>query len=84
MDRLYLSYVDRDAQTGDPLEPSPVVRELIRHLDRDQIRPVNVWIESQPLRRFADGYFWTRQICTAVPPRTFHLRRGRNQVPKSA
>ena len=34
-DQLYLSYVDRDAQTADPLEPSPVVNELMRHLAAD-------------------------------------------------
>ena len=33
-ERLYLSYVARDAQTGDELEPSPVVHELMRHLHR--------------------------------------------------
>ena len=56
-ERLYLSYVNRDAQTGDPQEPSPVVSELIRHLDRGQIQPVNVWINEQPLRRYDSRYF---------------------------
>ena len=34
-ERLYLSYVARDAQTGDELAPSPVVHELIRTSIRD-------------------------------------------------
>ena len=33
-ERLYLSYVARDAQTGDELAPSTVVHELMRHLHR--------------------------------------------------
>ena len=33
-DRLYLSYVARDAPTGEAMEPSPLVRELLRHLNR--------------------------------------------------
>ena len=33
-ERLYLSYVARDAPTGEAMEPSPVVLELIRHLNR--------------------------------------------------
>ena len=56
-DRLYLSYVDRDAQTGDPLEPSSVVKELIRHLERGREGPTSNWIKKQPLRRFDDAYF---------------------------
>ncbi len=50
--RLYLSYVSRDAQTGDELEPSPVVLELIRHLDRGQpAGNSGHWIREEPLRR---------------------------------
>ncbi len=45
-DRLYLSYVARDSQTGDELEPSPVVHELIRHLHRGRTdKPVEVWVK---------------------------------------
>ena len=57
-DRLYLSYVNRDAQTGDPLEPSPVVSELLRHLHRGQPGlPADVWVTKQPLQRFDESYF---------------------------
>jgi len=57
-DRLYLSYVDRDAQTGDSLEPSPVVNELMRHLQRGRAGPPSkIWVEKQPLRRFDSAYF---------------------------
>ena len=57
-DRLYLSYVARDSQTGDGLEPSPVVHELIRHLHRGRTdKPVEVWVNKQPLRRFDTSYF---------------------------
>ena len=57
-DRLYLSYVDRDAQTGDPLEPSVVVDELLRHLGSGRAgSPPEIWIRKQPLRRFAPVYF---------------------------
>jgi len=51
-ERVYLSYVSRDAQTGDPLEPSPLVLELIRHLDRGQpAGGKNRWVTPAPLRR---------------------------------
>ena len=57
-DQLYLSYVDRDAQTGDPLEPSPVVNELMRHLARGRAgSPSEIWVNKQPLRRFDQDYF---------------------------
>jgi exodeoxyribonuclease V gamma subunit len=57
-DRLYLSYVARDSQTGDELEPSPVVHELVRHLHRGRAgNPIKDWVKSPPLRRFADDYF---------------------------
>ena len=57
-ERLYLSYVARDAQTGDELAPSAVVHELVRHLDRGRTGdPLKVWVEKQPLRRFDESYF---------------------------
>jgi exodeoxyribonuclease V gamma subunit len=57
-DRLYLSYVARDSQTGDELEPSPVVYELMRHLHQGCTgNPSEVWIKKQPLRRFDKLYF---------------------------
>ena len=50
--RVSLSYVSRDAQTGEELEPSPLVLELIRHLDRGQpAGSAGRWIREAPLRR---------------------------------
>jgi exodeoxyribonuclease V gamma subunit len=54
-DKLYLSYVSRDAQTGEALEASPLVRELLRRLDHG--RPagdLSLWLRHEPLRRY-DG-----------------------------
>lgn len=52
-ERLYLSYVARDAQTGNELEPSPVVLELLRHLGRGQSVDAQArWKRPQPLRRY--------------------------------
>jgi len=57
-DRLYLSYVARDSQTGDELEPSPVVHELMRQLHQGQAgKPSDVWVKKQPLRRYDESYF---------------------------
>ena len=57
-ERLYLSYVDRDAQTGEPLEPSPVVNELVRYLQKQHMGALSkYWIQKQPLRRFDQAYF---------------------------
>jgi exodeoxyribonuclease V gamma subunit len=57
-DRLYLSYVARDAQTGERLDPSPLVSELVRELQRGSGRErAENWIKTQPLRRFDDSYF---------------------------
>ena len=56
-DRLYFSYVDRDAQTGDALEPSSVVNELIRYLHGGREGSPLSWIDHQPLRRFDESYF---------------------------
>jgi exodeoxyribonuclease V gamma subunit len=62
-ERLYLSYVARDAQTGDELAPSTVVHELILHLQRGRVgEPRNAWIEEQPLRRFSESYFTGKTI----------------------
>lgn len=57
-ERLYLSYVARDAQTGDELAPSTVVQELIRHLSAGGVEhAAERWINKQPLRRFDDSQF---------------------------
>ncbi len=37
--RLYMSYVSRDARTGDPLEPSTIVRELQSIVDHGYLDP---------------------------------------------
>jgi exodeoxyribonuclease V gamma subunit len=57
-EHLYLTYVARDAQTGDELAPSSVVHELISYLQRGHAdAPRLAWIEKQPLRRFDESYF---------------------------
>jgi exodeoxyribonuclease V gamma subunit len=59
-ERLYLSYVAKDAQTGDQLNPSPVLSELIRYLHRGRSgepEPAKYWVREQPLRRFDKTYF---------------------------
>jgi exodeoxyribonuclease V gamma subunit len=58
--RLYLSYVSRDAQTGDDLNPSPVLGELLRYLHcgrAGEPEPAKFWVDKQPLRRFDNTYF---------------------------
>jgi exodeoxyribonuclease V gamma subunit len=57
-EHLYLSYVARDAQTGDTLDPSPLVHELMRHLHQGRSgKPSDTWVTHHPLRRFDDAYF---------------------------
>ncbi|SIN71293.1 DNA helicase/exodeoxyribonuclease V, gamma subunit [Singulisphaera sp. GP187] len=53
-DRLYLSYVARDAQTGESLEPSSVIHELLHHLEREGQDETDAadWVRKEPLRRF--------------------------------
>lgn len=68
-DRLTLSYVGRDAQTGDELEPSPAVHELIRHLHRGRTdKAAEVWVNKQPLRRFDTSYFPERSSGRLTKP----------------
>src|SRR5262249_26625882 len=56
--RLYLSYVARDAQTGDALEPSPLIHELLRHMHGDRAGdPLEYWVTAQPLRRYDDEFY---------------------------
>jgi exodeoxyribonuclease V gamma subunit len=57
-EKLYMSFISRDAQTGDKLEPSPLIHDLIRHLVRNSpgTTPED-WIETQPLHRFDRRYF---------------------------
>ncbi len=58
-ERLYLSYVARDPLTGDPLEPSSVVRELEQMLERNYLGKggAEMLREAHPLRRFDERYF---------------------------
>jgi exodeoxyribonuclease V gamma subunit len=60
-ERLYLSYVSRDPQTRDELNPASVLGELLRHLgwNRDG-EPLKRWL-NQPLRRFDETYFAKRE-----------------------
>jgi exodeoxyribonuclease V gamma subunit len=51
--RLYLSYVARDELTGEPLQPSSVVLELIETLERGFVKEVSR--KRFPLRRFDDA-----------------------------
>ncbi len=53
-ERLYLSYVKRDEQTGDPLQPSAVVQELLHifkqgYLDEEGMKAIRC---DPPLRRY--------------------------------
>ena len=57
-DRFYLSYVMNDAQTGDKLNPSPMLHALMRHLYRKHAgQPSEKWVKDQPLHRSDDAYF---------------------------
>jgi exodeoxyribonuclease V gamma subunit len=52
-ERIYFSYVARDAQTGEDLESSPLVQELVRHLDwRHSPDAERTWFRKEPLRRY--------------------------------
>ncbi len=76
-ERLYLSYVARDAQTGDELDPATVVHELMSHLHQGRIGDaLDVWVEKQPLRRFDESYFMHKSGArlTETTPRQFFAR----------
>jgi exodeoxyribonuclease V gamma subunit len=60
-ERLYLSYVSRDPQTRDPLNPASVLGELMRYLRwKSDAEPFKQLL-NQPLRRFDDSYFSNRE-----------------------
>jgi exodeoxyribonuclease V gamma subunit len=62
-ERLYLSYVARDAQTGDKKAPATVIHELMRYLHRGRGGdPSEYWVQNQPLRRFDDAYFTSQPV----------------------
>jgi exodeoxyribonuclease V gamma subunit len=58
-DRIYLSYVSRDDQTGETLQPSPVVLELAHLLRRGYAREdgASRIAVDHPLRRYDPRYF---------------------------
>jgi exodeoxyribonuclease V gamma subunit len=58
-DRVYLSYVSRDDQTGETLQPSPVVLELAHILRRGYAREDGAGriAVDHPLRRYDPRYF---------------------------
>lgn len=58
-ERLYVSYVSRDAQTGEPLEPSSVVQDLQRMLAQEYLGEAGAaaCVRQHPLRRFDAAYF---------------------------
>jgi exodeoxyribonuclease V gamma subunit len=56
-DRLYLSYVSRDPLTGDSLESSSVVQELLHALSRGYVRDATSLRRHHPLRRWDPRYF---------------------------
>lgn len=69
-DRLYLSYVARDAETGESLEPSSILQELKTCLEEAYLTEEGIgeW-ESQaarPLRRFDDRYFAPQTVVPAL------------------
>jgi exodeoxyribonuclease V gamma subunit len=58
-DRVYLSYISRDDQTGETLQPSPVVLELAHVLRRGYAREDGAGriAVDHPLRRYDPRYF---------------------------
>jgi exodeoxyribonuclease V gamma subunit len=56
-DRLILSYVSRDAVTGDELSPSSVVAELLHALGEGYVRDLGALRRRHPLRRWDPQYF---------------------------
>lgn len=56
-DRLVLSYVSRDAVTGDGLAPSSVVQDLLHTIERDYGVDTAALRRRHPLRRWDPAYF---------------------------
>ncbi len=59
-DRLRLTYVSRDSQTGENIEPSSVIKELqfvLEHRYRISPEDLRSLVVEHPLRRFDDRYF---------------------------
>lgn len=58
-ERIYLSYIGRDSRTGEDLEPSSVVQDLVRMLEQQYLgkRKTHSRIQRHPLRRYNPNYF---------------------------
>lgn len=70
-DRLYLSYVSRDSQTGEPLEPSSIIKELIDVLKKRYCSGVDgglPFLVRHPLRRYDDAYFGSPAALPSYSP----------------
>jgi exodeoxyribonuclease V gamma subunit len=87
-ERLYASYVSRDALTGDALAPSSVVEELLHAIQRGYVADVTPLRWRHALRRWDARYFpelfggeatprWTMALPEArAEARTMALRRS--------
>lgn len=55
-ERLYISYISRDDQTGEPVEPSPVVAELLHLVRTGYVGAAGAerLVVHHPLRRYTD------------------------------
>jgi len=80
-EKLYLSYVRRDEQTGDPLQPSAVVQELMHILKNGYLgeKGVEALRYEPPLRRFdmAEAYRDTFIDEALVEARVLEIARSR-------
>ncbi len=54
-DAVVCSWVARDSLTGDPIEPSPVVRQLLDLLGRSYVVDAEALVREFPLRRHDEG-----------------------------
>jgi exodeoxyribonuclease V gamma subunit len=79
-DRLYASYVSRDALTGDALSPSTVVEELIHTLAQGYARDGSTLRRRHPLRRWDARYFPDLSGTAATPLGTMHLPEARAEA----
>ncbi len=91
-DWLYISYTGQDVRSGDPLEPSPVVGELLDFLhryhfpDRTRDGAVSQVVTEQPMQPFSERHFRTDEPRVLTFDRSWHagteaLRAQREAVP---
>ena len=78
-DRLYLSYVARDAVTGEPNEPSLMVRELERALGSYVDRPADL-VRRYPVSASSDAGADTAPVHDASARRSAAIRTARRQL----